>query len=103
MVLSRYLKGIIILFINNTLIMDIVFVEGLKVDTVIGIYDWEKKIRQDIVLDIEMSSDIAAAAKTDHIDHPIVALVQPIVLQNFPDFQRIQYPEMVPACPFISM
>ena len=46
--------------------MDIVFVEGLKVDTVIGIYDWEKKIRQDIVLDIEMSSDIAAAAETDH-------------------------------------
>ena len=43
--------------------MDIVFVEGLKVDTVIGIYDWEKKIRQDIILDIEMSSDIAAAAK----------------------------------------
>jgi len=43
--------------------MDIVFVQGLKVDTVIGIYDWEKKIRQDIVLDIEMSSDIAAAAK----------------------------------------
>ena len=51
--------------------MDIVFVEGLKVDTVIGIYDWEKKIRQDIVLDIEMSSDIAAAAKTDHIDQAL--------------------------------
>ncbi len=39
--------------------MDIVFVQGLKVDTVIGIYDWERKIRQDIILDIEMSSDIA--------------------------------------------
>ena len=51
--------------------MDIVFVQGLKVDTVIGIYDWEKKIRQDIVLDIEMSSDIAAAAKTDHIDQAL--------------------------------
>ena len=42
--------------------MDIVFVQGLKVDTVIGIYDWERKIRQDIILDIEMSSDIAKAA-----------------------------------------
>ncbi|MDC0499056.1 dihydroneopterin aldolase [Candidatus Pseudothioglobus singularis] len=51
--------------------MDIVFVQGLKVDTVIGIYDWEKKIRQDIVLDIEMSSDIAAAAETDHIDQAL--------------------------------
>ena len=47
--------------------MDIVFVEGLKIDTVIGIYDWERKIRQDI----EMSSDIAAAAKTDHIDQAL--------------------------------
>ncbi|MDB4597738.1 dihydroneopterin aldolase [Candidatus Pseudothioglobus singularis] len=51
--------------------MDIVFVQGLKVDTVIGIYDWEKKIRQDIVLDIEMSSDIAAAAETDHINQAL--------------------------------
>ena len=51
--------------------MDIVFVQGLKVDTVIGIYDWERKIRQEIVLDIEMSSDIAAASKTDHIDQAL--------------------------------
>ena len=51
--------------------MDIVFVQGLKVDTVIGIYDWERKIRQEIVLDIEMSSDIAAAASTDHIDQAL--------------------------------
>jgi dihydroneopterin aldolase len=51
--------------------MDIVFVQGLKVDTVIGIYDWERKIRQDIILDIEMSSDIAKAAATDHIDQAL--------------------------------
>ncbi|RUM79557.1 MAG: dihydroneopterin aldolase, partial [Candidatus Thioglobus sp.] len=31
--------------------MDIVFIQGLKIDTVIGIYDWERQIRQDIVLD----------------------------------------------------
>jgi len=43
--------------------MDIVFVEGLKVDTVIGIYDWEKKIRQDIVLDIEMSVRYSCSCK----------------------------------------
>ena len=48
--------------------MDIVFVQGLKIDTVIGIYDWERKIRQEIVLDIEMSSNITAAASSDHID-----------------------------------
>ena len=46
-------------FFKGRLNMDIVFVKGLKIDTVIGIYDWERKIRQDIILDIEMSSDIA--------------------------------------------
>jgi dihydroneopterin aldolase len=51
--------------------MDIVFVQGLKVDTVIGIYDWERKIRQEITLDIEMSSDIALGASTDHIDQAL--------------------------------
>ena len=48
--------------------MDIVFIEDLQIDTVIGIYDWERKIRQTVSLDIEMASDIREAAKTDNID-----------------------------------
>jgi 2-amino-4-hydroxy-6-hydroxymethyldihydropteridine diphosphokinase len=48
--------------------MDIVFIQGLKIDTIIGIYDWERKIRQDIVLDIEMSFDIKKAGKSDKIE-----------------------------------
>lgn len=51
--------------------MDIVFIQGLKIDCVIGIYDWERKIRQDIILDIEMGFDIKPAAKTDHIDQTL--------------------------------
>jgi dihydroneopterin aldolase len=51
--------------------MDIVFIQGLKIDCVIGIYDWEREIRQDIVLDIEMSADIKAASDTDHIDQTL--------------------------------
>ena len=47
--------------------MDIVFIRELKVDTVVGIYDWEKRMRQHVVLDIEMGTDIARAAKTDAI------------------------------------
>lgn len=47
--------------------MDIVFIRELKVDTVVGIYDWERRIRQNVVLDIEMGSDIACGAKTDRI------------------------------------
>lgn len=48
--------------------MDIVFIRDLQVDTVIGIYDWERKIRQAISLDIDMATDISKAANTDNID-----------------------------------
>jgi dihydroneopterin aldolase len=48
--------------------MDIVFLKELRIDTVIGIYQWERQIRQTVVLDIEMGTDIARAAATDHIN-----------------------------------
>ncbi|RDH90637.1 MAG: dihydroneopterin aldolase [endosymbiont of Seepiophila jonesi] len=48
--------------------MDIVFIRNLRVETVIGIYDWEREIRQPVVLDLEMGADIARAAESDHID-----------------------------------
>lgn len=47
--------------------MDIVFVKDLRIDTVIGIYDWEREIRQVVSLDLEMGTDIAAAANSDDI------------------------------------
>jgi dihydroneopterin aldolase len=48
--------------------MDIIFLHGLKVDTIIGIWDWERKIRQTVVIDLDMSADIAKAAATDSVD-----------------------------------
>lgn len=48
--------------------MDIVYISDLKVDTVIGIYDWERRIRQTVSLDLEMAADISRAAASDHID-----------------------------------
>ncbi|MCF7990688.1 MAG: dihydroneopterin aldolase [Thiohalocapsa sp.] len=48
--------------------MDIVFLRSLRIETVIGIYDWEKQIKQPVVLDIEMASDIAKGAATDRIE-----------------------------------
>lgn len=48
--------------------MDIVFLRGLRIETVIGIYDWEKKIKQPVILDLEMSTDVAKAAETDRIE-----------------------------------
>ena len=48
--------------------MDKIFLSELKIDTVIGIWDWERKIRQTVVIDLEMSADIARAAATDSIE-----------------------------------
>lgn len=48
--------------------MDIVFVRDLKIDTVIGVYDWERDIRQQISIDLDMATDIRGAAASDAID-----------------------------------
>ena len=48
--------------------MDTIFLHKLKVDTVIGIWDWERKIRQTVVIDLDMAADIRKAAKTDSVD-----------------------------------
>jgi len=47
---------------------DSVLIEGLEVRTVIGIYDWEREIRQTVRLDLEMAWDITKAAQTDSIE-----------------------------------
>ncbi|SHF70497.1 dihydroneopterin aldolase [Microbulbifer donghaiensis] len=51
--------------------MDIVYIRDLKVDTIIGIYDWEREVRQTVSLDLEMAFDIAEAARTDNIEHTL--------------------------------
>lgn len=48
--------------------MDIVYVHDLRIETVIGVYDWERQVRQTVVIDIDMMADISAAAKTDRIE-----------------------------------
>jgi len=47
--------------------MDKIFLDELKVETIIGIWDWDRKIRQTVVIDLEMSADIAKAAATDDV------------------------------------
>jgi len=47
--------------------VDIVYIRGLQVDAVIGVYDWERDIRQTLVLDLDMASDIRRGAATDAI------------------------------------
>lgn len=46
---------------------DVVFVKGLKVEAVIGVYAWERAITQPILIDIVFETDIGAAAVSDDV------------------------------------
>lgn len=47
---------------------DIVYVHDLKVDCIIGVWEWERHTRQTIMIDLDMAVDVAAAAALDRID-----------------------------------
>jgi dihydroneopterin aldolase len=51
--------------------MDIVFIEDLRIDAVIGIYDWERRVRQTLAFDIEMAFDNRVPAASDDIAHTL--------------------------------
>ena len=48
--------------------MDIIFLRELKIDTIVGIYEWERRMPQTVIFDLEMGTDIAKAAASDNID-----------------------------------
>src|SRR5690606_4756178 len=50
---------------------DKVFIEGLEIEALIGIYDWERRIRQTPVFDLEMGFDNRAPAASDDIAHTL--------------------------------
>ncbi|VAW92423.1 Dihydroneopterin aldolase [hydrothermal vent metagenome] len=50
---------------------DIIFINELQIETVIGIFDWERQIKQTVVLDLKLATDISKAAASDHIDDTI--------------------------------
>ena len=51
--------------------MDIVYIRDLRIETIIGIYDWEREVKQTVSLDLEMAHDIRKAAETDDIQHAL--------------------------------
>ena len=48
--------------------MDKIFIHALKAEAIIGIFDWERQVRQTVIVDIEFSADIVKAALTDSIE-----------------------------------
>jgi dihydroneopterin aldolase len=48
--------------------MDKIFLRALKTEAIIGIFDWERQVKQTVIVDIEISADIRKAALSDSID-----------------------------------
>jgi dihydroneopterin aldolase len=48
--------------------MDKIFIHALKTEAIIGIFDWERQVKQTVIVDIEISSDVRKAALSDSID-----------------------------------
>jgi 7,8-dihydroneopterin aldolase/epimerase/oxygenase len=48
--------------------MDKIFLHGLKAETIIGIYDWERQVKQTVIVDLEMNGSVRKAAISDSID-----------------------------------
>lgn len=51
--------------------MDIVYIRELEIQTIIGIYDWEREQKQVVSLDLEMGTDIGAAAGSEDIENTL--------------------------------
>ncbi len=47
--------------------MDIVFIDALEIETIIGIYDWEREVKQIVRIDLEMAWDNRPAAESEDI------------------------------------
>jgi dihydroneopterin aldolase len=73
--------------------MDTVFIRDLRIETVIGIYDWEREITQTVILDLEMGADVAKAARSDVIDDALDYKAVSKRLVNFVRESRFQLVE----------
>ena len=47
--------------------MDIIYINDLRIETVIGVYAWERQLKQVVIFDLELGTDIRKAALTDSV------------------------------------
>lgn len=48
--------------------LDTLFVSGLEVETIIGVFDWEREVEQLLVFDVQLQIDMRTAARTDDVN-----------------------------------
>ena len=53
---------------SNDSSTDTIFLHDMRIETIVGIWEWERKIRQTVSIDLEMGADIRRAAASDDIE-----------------------------------
>jgi 7,8-dihydroneopterin aldolase/epimerase/oxygenase len=51
--------------------MDKIFLSALSIECIVGIWEWERRVKQTVIVDLEMAADIRRAAASDAIDDTI--------------------------------
>ncbi|HJY39055.1 MAG TPA: dihydroneopterin aldolase [Steroidobacteraceae bacterium] len=51
--------------------MDKIFLSALTVECIVGIWEWERRVKQTVIIDLEIATDIRRAAASDRIDDTI--------------------------------
>lgn len=72
---------------------DTIFLSGLTAECIIGIWDWERKVKQRVIVDLEMAADIRKAAASDHIDDTLDYKKVSKRLQQFIETSQFQLVE----------
>lgn len=72
--------------------MDVLFIRGLRLDTEIGVYEWEKNVKQPISLDIEMNTNVSKPASSDDLCD---ALDYQVVTERVTEFIRARHFHLV--------
>ncbi|MGQ0586672.1 MAG: dihydroneopterin aldolase [Gammaproteobacteria bacterium] len=73
--------------------MDTIRIKGLKVEAIVGVHDWERKLPRPVIVDVELQTDVARAAKNDSLKDALdyAAVAQEVTtFVGTSDFQLIE-------------
>lgn len=72
--------------------MDKVIIEHLEIDTVIGVYDWERENAQKLIFDLVITADLSKAMKSDRVEDTIDYAK---VAERIEELTKIHKPELL--------
>lgn len=75
--------------------MDIVFIKQLEVRTIIGVFEWEKAIKQKLVFDLQLATDIKKAAASDKLEDTLDYKAISHAVHDFVEASRFELVETV--------